>query len=188
MLRRIGLRAVGLLLAMSMVQLAVPAEAQDFLYRPTTTRDGGTPGYAFASANDNDPIVTPRNFRTGIVQPAGMEYSLSAADPSYAATCDDGCPSLYALTSPGGYRVLDNVQLFATVDGFQGPLDLDGLNGNYGVRLAVNGGFPVLKGLGVGGQIGYRRRCRHAAVPPSPSFRGSARPGRAPPSRPGRSC
>jgi len=46
------------------------------------------------------------------------------------------------------------IELFTTVDAFEGPMDLDGHNGNFGFRFGVNGGFPLLAGRGIGVQAG----------------------------------
>lgn len=48
----------------------------------------------------------------------------------------------------------NDIRLSATVDAFKGPLDLDNLNGNFGVCFAVNGGFPLAPRLGFGLQAG----------------------------------
>ena len=81
---------------------------------------------------------------------AEIEYSQSATDP----VCDAACQTCGATACRQCYSLAENLQFFGGIDGFQGPLDLDGLNGNFGVRFAVNGGFPVLKSWGLGGQAG----------------------------------
>jgi len=61
--------------------------------------------------------------------------------------CGDAC-------APCGMGGLDWIQLSTTVDAFQGPMDLDGLNANYGVRFAVNGALPISRAFGIGAQAG----------------------------------
>jgi len=53
-----------------------------------------------------------------------------------------------------GMGCLDWIQFSTTVDAFQGPMDLDGLNANYGVRFAVNGALPISRRFGLGAQAG----------------------------------
>jgi len=52
------------------------------------------------------------------------------------------------------WRDWSHIGFLTTVDAFKGPLDLDGLNGNFGVRLGVNAGFPMFRRLGIGVQAG----------------------------------
>jgi hypothetical protein len=48
---------------------------------------------------------------------------------------------------------LDNLSLFAGLNGFQEPADL-GINSNFGYRLAFNWGFPIWEKQGIGLQVG----------------------------------
>lgn len=48
---------------------------------------------------------------------------------------------------------LDNLSLFAGLDGARQPADL-GINPNFGYRLAVNWGLPLWEDLGIGLQVG----------------------------------
>lgn len=84
--------------------------------------------------------------------PLGIGYQ-DGTLASWVGSANDGFIDS-AFADPQAYRLLDNVQLLSTIDGFQGPLDLDGLNGNFGIRFAVNGGFPVVGRWGIGGQAG----------------------------------
>jgi len=61
--------------------------------------------------------------------------------------CGDVC-------APCGVEGLDWIQLSTTVDAFQGPMDLDGVNANYGVRFTVNGALPISRAFGIGAQAG----------------------------------
>jgi hypothetical protein len=55
---------------------------------------------------------------------------------------------------PSGMGCLDWIQFSGTVEAFQGPMDLDGANANYGVRFAVNGAMPISQAFGIGAQAG----------------------------------
>jgi hypothetical protein len=67
----------------------------------------------------------------------------------YEGSCfESGC------MPPSGPCGLDWIQVSATADAFQGPMDLDGLNANFGVRVAVNGALPISRALGIGLQAG----------------------------------
>jgi len=61
--------------------------------------------------------------------------------------CGDAC-------APCGVGCLDWIQLSGTADAFQGPMDLDGANANYGMRFAVNGALPISRAFGIGAQAG----------------------------------
>ena len=51
------------------------------------------------------------------------------------------------------YPLLDNLSLFAGLDGFKEPADL-GINGNFGYRFAANWGLPISEERGLGIQLG----------------------------------
>lgn len=58
---------------------------------------------------------------------------------------------------------LDNFSVFGGLDGSKGPEDL-GINANFGGRLAVNWGFPILEAYGLGGQVGTAINYARTAV------------------------
>jgi len=71
-----------------------------------------------------------------------------------AAGCTDtfaGCTDTFV---PPGAACYDWIQFSSTVDAFQGPMDLDGLNANYGMRFAVNAALPLSRRFGLGVQAG----------------------------------
>ena len=47
-----------------------------------------------------------------------------------------------------------NVDLFSSVDGFKGPIDLGNANGNFGLRFGANAAVPIFSRLGMGLQAG----------------------------------
>jgi len=143
----------GLLGAIFAVGLAAPVQAEN---EPNPLRDTArgedTPALSFLSANQQ--FLRPVSANTWLADERAVEYAPSTAQPPRAVGCEGYCTPMCASTDPEDYRLRDNLQLFGTIDGFQGPLDLDGLNGNFGLRFAVGGGFPVLRAWGIGGQAG----------------------------------
>ncbi|MHC4404394.1 MAG: DUF6666 family protein, partial [Planctomycetota bacterium] len=160
MWKRIGCGAVGsVLVAMLVAMFSAVAEAQD-LPTPPWVRGWQEDRYSQPGGYD---FGERRGGSTSMIRPPSFDYTTATTNPAYTsrrgddgyASCGVGCdyPG-YASGDRGCYRFLENLQLFGTVDGFKGPLDLDGLNGNFGVRLAANAGFPVFAGWGLGGQAG----------------------------------
>ena len=153
MLRQVQWCAVGVLSGVLAAGLAVPVEAEN---EPNPLRDtarhDGTSALSFASANEQ--FLRPASANTWIADAPAVEDTPYTAQPLETAGCDGYCSPTCAWADPRYYRFWENVQLFGTFDGFQGPLDLDGLNGNFGLRFAVNGGFPVFRRRGIGGQAG----------------------------------
>lgn len=68
------------------------------------------------------------------------------------ACCDNCLPCYDDCCGREGF--FDNVSLFSALDAFKGPLDLNGLNGNFGARTGLMGAFPVLPRFGIGVQGG----------------------------------
>jgi hypothetical protein len=60
---------------------------------------------------------------------------------------DHGCCGTYD-------KWCDNFAVISELSAFKGPLDLDGLNGNFGARAGVYGGIPIVKSWGLGAQLG----------------------------------
>jgi hypothetical protein len=51
---------------------------------------------------------------------------------------------------------LFNLDFASSVEAFKGPMDLEDLNGNFGVGLGLNAGMPLFRRLGVGLQAGTK--------------------------------
>jgi hypothetical protein len=72
----------------------------------------------------------------------------------YYDTVSAGLRTLYV----GGFGDVSlssaSISFASTVDAFKGPLDLDGLNGNFGFGFAVNAGMPLARRFGIGIQAG----------------------------------
>ena len=58
---------------------------------------------------------------------------------------------------------LDNLDVFLGLDGSKQPQDF-GVNAHFGGRFSVNYGFPLLKELGLGAQVGTALGQSHNAV------------------------
>ncbi len=57
----------------------------------------------------------------------------------------------------GGYSETcwsPDLRLSTSAEAFEGPLDLDGQNGNFGLKFAVNAGMPLSTRWGIGTQVG----------------------------------
>lgn len=52
------------------------------------------------------------------------------------------------------YNGWRRLKFYSTIDAFKGPVDLDNQNGNFGIRFAFNGGFPLHPPSGFGLQVG----------------------------------
>jgi hypothetical protein len=61
------------------------------------------------------------------------------------------------------WGLLENLSLFAGLDGAKGPEDL-GINANFGWRTHVNWGYPVLEPFGLGIQLGTALNYERTAV------------------------
>ena len=77
--------------------------------------------------------------------PACDPYNYNPAAPPIGSYCCDpaACGRWY-----------DNLTVFGNFDAFKSPVDLDGLNGNFGKRFGAFGAFPLLRDWGIGGQLG----------------------------------
>jgi hypothetical protein len=96
------------------------------------------------SVEPSKPDIMPRTMKG---QPIRVPTSdtQSSCESCCLPCCDDGC---------GREGFFDNVSFFSALDAFKGPLDLDGLNGNFGTRTGMMGAFPVLPRFGLGLQGG----------------------------------
>jgi len=107
-----------------------------------------------------EPTSGPLRYTSRIAH--GLRKDTSFVSSSDAAACSAGCdtgcgePVCYesACAPCGGPWPLDWIQVSAVAESFQGPMDLDGLNGNFGVRFAVNGALPLSRAMGIGVQAG----------------------------------
>jgi hypothetical protein len=97
------------------------------------------------------------------VSPYGQTPGVSPYGPSYAGPAACGPASSYPpfCGSPGDIsccapqpRFWENLTGFYEYSAFKGPLDLDGLNGNFGSRAGLFGSVPVYAPLGIAAQLG----------------------------------
>jgi hypothetical protein len=92
----------------------------------------------------------------GEIVTAGLVVAKSD-EPKPAApvdTADPKAPVPACLVRPDCGGLFDNMYYFAAVEGWQGPVDLGFGNGNFGGRVGINLGVPLLESLGIGGQLG----------------------------------
>ena len=117
-----------------------------------------TPTPAFQPGPYNAP--PPGTFGGG---PLGTTTGYAGSGPVYAgpgggASPYGGCDPCTAggACGPCGpcYNWYDYLTIFSAIDAFKGPLDLDGLNGNFGKRVGVNLALPLYAPWGLGAQIG----------------------------------
>ena len=111
------------------------------------TQDAGMPVIG-------DPTPTRAKALNG--SPLVEEVPPGVGQPSLQVANDDpeGCGCDAGECHVRQHRCFD-IDCFAAVDGFKGPIDLDNANGNFGTRLGVNGAVAVLPRLGVGLQAGF---------------------------------
>ncbi|MBA4020547.1 MAG: hypothetical protein C0483_25590 [Pirellula sp.] len=84
--------------------------------------------------------------QSSMPQPGYSPYGQQSCDPNVCCPPAAGC-----APSEG---MFDNVALISMFDAFKNPVDLDGLNANFGKRVGAFGAFPLLREWGIGGQIG----------------------------------
>src|SRR5262249_44209568 len=95
---------------------------------------GDPPSQDAAEGNKN---TVPR----GLFSAAGYQTS----------PCEESALTSQDSSAESGF--LDNLSLFAGLDGSKSPQDL-GINAHMGGRAAVNWGCPILEAIGLGFQVG----------------------------------
>jgi len=65
-----------------------------------------------------------------------------------------GASNLFVQSCDPCGMELPDIRFQTAVDAFKGPIDLDGFNGDFGVRFAINAGFPISQAWGLGLQVG----------------------------------
>jgi hypothetical protein len=117
---------------------------------PPTPPSGGSyypsatlPGYAAGAAGGPAYAQSPSAYGAG---PAG-HYGSYGSCTSNSACCDNDCCCECD-------RWCDNMTVIADIGAFKSPVDLDGLNGNFGGRVGGYTGVPIVKSLGIGAQFG----------------------------------
>ena len=113
-----------------------PANANYGAFEPS----GGQPSYGQEPVYGQQPVY-------GQGYPA---MSPGGSGPYYPGqNCGPGVPCDCAPQEPW----YTNVALFSTADAFKTPVDLDGLNGNFGRRIGGIASFPIFRDWGLGGQV-----------------------------------
>jgi hypothetical protein len=82
--------------------------------------------------------------------------------------------SAFAQSTTTASPALENLSIFAGLDGSKQPQDL-GINANMGVRLSANWGFPVVDRAKLGAQIGVAYNASDAAVHVLDQIEGTSR-------------
>lgn len=130
-------------------------EADSTVFETPSVERAGSP-LIYTSRVANDMLAEemaasgpPAIFSGNCCEAAGCETGCCDAACGVAVGCETVC-----LPACGGLWGLDWIQFSATADAFQGPMDLDGINGNFGVRFAVNAALPLSRAYGIGVQAG----------------------------------
>ncbi|MBN2474526.1 MAG: hypothetical protein JXB62_07950 [Pirellulales bacterium] len=91
--------------------------------------------------------------------PGGCEMLDGCSNAVYGASCSgpelaDGLVDVFAGSCTSCMTELPDIRFVTAVDAFKGPVDLDNLNGNFGVRFAANAGLPLVSHWDLGVQVG----------------------------------
>jgi len=97
-----------------------------------------------------------------VLTAAGLSHAQPPAELAQAQSCEGlpGCDFGKTCREACGDLACDpccapmSVVGFGTVNGFKGPTDLDGLNGNFGLSAGANAGLTLVEDLGLGLQAG----------------------------------
>ncbi len=130
-----------------------------------------------AAQQAKTPATTTAHSVAAVERAAGDSESEMVTPSMYEQPTPGETPSAEEIPSPLGKPLMDpegevpqgkwynseeirapfrwlNLDLFSSVDGFKGPIDIGDANGNFGLRFGINAGVPVLPRLGVGLQAG----------------------------------
>lgn len=92
---------------------------------------------------------TPANANYGAVYPNDPAAGQNVCGPCYPSeSCVPAAPCNFAAEP-----WYTNFAAISTLDAFKTPMDLDGLNANFGKRVGAIGSFPIWREMGFGGQI-----------------------------------
>jgi hypothetical protein len=122
---------------------------------PRAWKPQSAPVYDNTSANSNygafEANTTAQSYGQEPVYGQGAPaMSSGSCGPYYPGqNCAPGVPCACAPREPW----YTNVALFSTADAFKTPVDLDGLNGNFGRRVGGIASFPIFRDWGLGGQV-----------------------------------
>ena len=107
--------------------------------------------------------VAPASFPGGAVPYSGTHTTLPRPVLDPVAVHRQGQPLVPACTEcdKSNHRI-DNLSVFVGLDGSKEPADL-GINANFGYRVGVNWGFPILEEAGLGLQLGTAVNYAHPA-------------------------
>jgi hypothetical protein len=119
---------------------------------------GSSPGNDPLTPNPSPPEYSGRGAMRADSQPVSTDEPMAtnAIPPDPCGTA----PGMFTLSHPG---LLDNLSVFAGLDGAKSPEDL-GINANFGFRTHVNWAYPLLERRGIGVQAGTAINYSRTAV------------------------
>lgn len=92
---------------------------------------------------------TPANSNYGAVYPNEAAVVQSGGQCYPGENCMPGVPGPCAVQETW----YTNFAAISTLDAFKTPMDLDGLNANFGKRVGAIGSLPIWREMGLGGQV-----------------------------------
>lgn len=111
---------------------------------PRMWTPGKTPVFDNTPANSNYGATYPNE---SPVAQSGSPYPGANCYPG--TNCGPGVPCPCVVQEPW----YANFAAISTLDAFKTPMDLDGLNANFGKRVGLAGSFPIWREMGFGGQV-----------------------------------
>jgi hypothetical protein len=102
--------------------------------------------------------------RARMARPAVVAQPVAGAEViDSEATPHSPCEIAPAVQQPASPGLLDNLSIFAGLDGAKSPEDL-GINANFGFRTHVNWAYPLMENRGIGVQAGTAINYSRTAV------------------------
>lgn len=131
---------------------------------------GSPPPANLSDPGDGIPFAPSPGEASGSAPPGSAQLPASFDEsegrrlaPPAAAGLDLAGPPAAGCAATEETGLLDNLSLFAGLDGSKQPQDL-GINANFGFRTAVNWGYPLLEDYGLGVQLGTAVNYSRTAV------------------------
>jgi hypothetical protein len=136
--------------------IAQTGESQQPVFTPEST-DSCVPAQPLAIQRDSSARIGDGQITlTSQSQPSDAHSNVvlaSASDASFQVQPVNAPPVLCETTTSHSWSWLETLELFGGLEGAKDPQDF-GVNANFGGRLHVNWGAPLLPAWGIGVQIG----------------------------------